>query len=177
MSRPILTTARFELHRPHPGDLESLYALTEHDETRRFLGGIEASRMDSFARLLRGAGSWALYGYGVFMARRPGLPEIVATCGVFRSFRGFGKGLDDVPEAGWIIHRNLWGQGAASELMTAAMAWFDTAHGHQRVACMIEDGHHASAAVAAKLGFSEYDRHAPEGGREMVLYERLPRSA
>jgi RimJ/RimL family protein N-acetyltransferase len=169
---PVLITARFELFRPQASDLESLYRLTEAEETRRFLGNIEPSRMDSFQRLLRNAGSWALYGYGVFMVRSPGRHEIVGSCGVFRSFRGFGKGLDDVPEAGWIVRRDLWSQGVASEVMTATLAWFDAEHGRQRVACMIEDGHCASAAIAAKLGFTEYERHAPEGGRELVLYER-----
>ena len=59
--------------------------------------------------------------------------------------------------------------------MRAALAWFDDSHGEQRVACMIEEGHAASQKVAARLGFVEYDRHAPEDGRPLVLYERLPR--
>jgi RimJ/RimL family protein N-acetyltransferase len=128
--------------------------------------------MDSFQRLLRNAGSWALYGYGTFMVRPRGQAAIVANCGVFRSFRGFGQGLDDVPEAGWIIHRDWWGRGVASEVMQAALAWFDARYGRQRVACMIEDGHAASAVVAAKLGFVQYGRHKPADGRELVLYER-----
>ena len=172
MTGPVLTTERFTLSPPVAGDLDDLYALTAAEETRRFLGGIEPSRMDSFQRLLRNAGSWALHGYGTFMVRPHGQDRIVANCGVFRSFRGFGKGLDDVPEAGWIIHRDWWGNGVAGEVMRAVLAWFDATQGEQRVACMIEDGHAASAAIAAKLGFVEYARHTPEGGHELVLYER-----
>ena len=175
MSQPVLVTERLELWRPAVGDHAGLYALTEPDAVRRFLGAKAPDPADSFARLLRNAGSWALYGYGVFQVREPGRCEIVGGCGVFRSWRGFGKGLDDVPEAGWIIAEPHWGKGFAMEAMRAALAWFDDSHGEQRVACMIEEGHAASQKVAARLGFVEYDRHAPEDGRPLVLYERLPR--
>ena len=174
-SGPVLTTERLELWRPLADDLADLYDLTRDEETRRFLGGMEPSEMDSFARLLRNAGSWALWGYGVFMVRRKGEARIVATCGVFRSHRGFGTelGLDNVAEAGWIVHPDAWGQGVAREAMEAALVWFDAAHGPQRVACMIEEGHAASEALAGKLGFMRYGRHEPDGGRALALYERL----
>ncbi|MGH6787240.1 MAG: GNAT family N-acetyltransferase, partial [Novosphingobium sp.] len=107
--------------------------------------------------------------------RRKGEPRIVATCGVFRSHRGFGwsQGLDNVPEAGWIVHRDAWGQGVAYEAMEAALAWFDAEHGKQRVACMIEEGHAASDKLAAQLGFVRYGQHQPEEGQALVLYERV----
>jgi RimJ/RimL family protein N-acetyltransferase len=173
VSGPVVVTERLELWRPAVGDHVDLLALLEPPAVRRFLGPAEASESDVFARLLRNAGSWALYGYGVFKIREPGHPTIVGTCGVFRSWRGFGRGLDDVPEAGWIVGEPHWGKGYAVEAMSAALAWFDRTHGRQRVACMIEEGHAASAAVAARLGFVEYDRHAPPDERALILYERL----
>jgi RimJ/RimL family protein N-acetyltransferase len=131
--------------------------------------------MDAFNRLHRNAGCWALHGYGTFMVRLKGDARIVGNCGVFPSHRGFGadKGLDNVPEAGWIVHQDHWGQGIAREAMEAALAWFDAAHGKQRIACMIEDGHSASDALADKLGFVRYGMHQPEGGGVLVLYERV----
>ena len=175
MSDPVLTTDRLELWRPAVGDHVDLLALISPPAVRRFLGPAEASESDVFARLLRNAGSWALYGYGVFQGReRGGDGTIVCTAGVFRSWRGFGHGMDDVPEAGWIVSETHWGKGYAHEAVAAALAWFDATHGPQRIACMIEDGHAASQKVAAKLGFVEYARHAPEDGRPLVLYERLP---
>lgn len=173
-SGPVLTTKRFELWRPQIDDLGDLFELTHADEARKFLGGFVPSEADSFARLLRNAGSWALWGYGTFMIRRTGEARIVANCGVFRSHRGFGaeQGLDNVPEAGWIVHHDLWGQGLAGEVMTAALAWFDATHGRQRVAAMIEEGHAASDAIARKLGFAPYGRHQAEDGAALVLYDR-----
>ncbi|WP_309753334.1 GNAT family protein [Novosphingobium sp.] len=171
---PLLTTARLELWQPQLGDLADLFDLTFAEETRAFLGSFVPSEMDSFNRLHRNAGSWALHGYGAFMVRRTGSAKIIGNCGVFRSHRGFGVefGLDDVPEAGWILHKDAQGAGIAREAMEAALAWFDGAHGPQRIACMIEDGHAASERLAAKLGFAEYARHQVEGDKPLVLYER-----
>jgi RimJ/RimL family protein N-acetyltransferase len=175
LSGPVLTTARFELWQPQADDLTGLFELTHDEETRRFLGGFVTSEVDSFARLLRNAGSWALWGYGTFMVRRRGEARILANCGIFRSHRGFGaeQGLDNVPEAGWIIHRDAWGQGVASEVMTAVLGWFDATHGHQRVACMIEEGHAASEAIAAKLGFVRYGVQRADTGTPLGLWERV----
>ena len=176
LSAPVITTGRLELWQPQPADLADLFDLTYAEETRRFLGSFVPSEADSFARLLRNAGSWSLYGYGTFIVRLKGEGWIVATCGVFRSHRGFGaeKGLDNVPEAGWIVHKDHWGKGLAREAMEVALAWFDASHGKQRIACMIEEGHAASDALAGKLGFVRYGLHQPDDGLALVLYERLP---
>ena len=173
-SSAVVTTERLELWRPQPGDLAGLHAMMDDAETARFAGNTLPSLADSFARQLRNAGSWALYGYGAFMVREPGHEKIIGNCGIFRSFRGFGveMGFDDAAEAGWIIHRDHWRRGYAREAMVAALAWFDQEHGPQRVVCMIEEGNTVSQALAAKLGFTERGRHQPEDGPALVLYER-----
>ena len=173
MSELVLTTERLELWRPQVGDLDGLNAINTDPRTLPFLGNWKASKADTFARLLRNAGGWSFYGYGVFMVRRRGQVQIIGTCGVFRSFRGFAHGLDDVPEAGWIIHPDHWQQGYAGEAMRAVLPWFDEVHGKQRVVCMIEAGHAVSQKLAAQLDFVEYARHVDDIGKELVLYERV----
>lgn len=126
------------------------------------------------------AGSWALRGYGTFIVRPRGEGEIVGTCGIFHSYRGFGAalGLDDVPEAGWIVRHDHHGQGVAREVMDAALAWFDAAHGPRRIACMIEEGNLPSRRLAERLGFTHYATHELEEGDEKVpllLLERVAR--
>jgi RimJ/RimL family protein N-acetyltransferase len=171
---PILTTDRLELWRPQASDLTGLMAMMQPPELRRHLGRMAPDAQNQFARLLRNAGSWSLYGYGTFVVRLRGLPEIIGGCGVFHSWRGFGNGMDDVAEAGWIIAIEQWGKGIAEEAMRATLDWFDRTHGPKRIACMIEDGNTASQRVAAKLGFIEYGRQIlPEDGAEVFLYERL----
>ncbi len=57
--------------------------------------------------------------------------------------------------------------------MSAALAWFDSTHGRQRVACMIEQGHAASEAIAMKLGFVRYGQQVPDEGAPLGLWERV----
>ena len=170
----LLVTERLDLRPPVRGDLPGLVELVAHEETRRFLGPLAPDTRNQADRMLRNAGCWSLYGYGSFVVRRKDEDRIIGTCGIFHSWRGFGQGMDDVPEAGWIIHREAWGQGLAGEAMRAIIGWFDKAHGPQRIACMIEDGNAASERVAARLGFLHYGRHEPEdGSAPLNLYERL----
>ncbi|MBW8783893.1 MAG: GNAT family N-acetyltransferase, partial [Novosphingobium sp.] len=119
-----MTTARLELWQPAVGDEQGLYALTADAAMRQHLAFAEPSLADSGARLLRSAGSWALYGYGPLLLRRPSDARIIGNCGVFHSWRGFGKGMDNVPEAGWIVARDCWGVGYAGEAMRAILAWW-----------------------------------------------------
>jgi RimJ/RimL family protein N-acetyltransferase len=169
---PVLVTERLELWRPQVTDRAGLRALIEPGEVRRFLGGMDPDDHDVFMRLLRNAGSWALYGYGTFIVRERGGEEIVGNCGVFHSWRGFGRGLDDVAEAGWIVANSAWSKGYAQEAMTAALAWFEREHATQPTMCMIEQGHHASHAVAAKLGYVACDRVAERDERPLIVYRR-----
>lgn len=143
-------------------------------EVQRFLGApADNPTADMFSRALRGAGSWALYGYGMFMVWEKGSGAFVGQVGAFHTMRGFGKGMDDVPEVGWILARPFWGLGYAHEAMRAALAWFDATAGRQRITCMIEEDNAASIALARRLGFRRYDEHVLEDGVSVDLFERL----
>lgn len=177
MGRILLTTDRFDLWTPDAGDLGGLVRLLEGEGMTRFLGPARADFPSQFERMSRNAGNWSLHGYGTFYVRRRGESEIIANCGVFHSWRGFGKGMDDVPEAGWIVRQDMWGQRVAGEVMHAALRWFDETHGPRRIACMIEEGNVASERVAARLSFVQYDRHmsATEPSTAVNLFQRLRR--
>ncbi|WP_313435985.1 GNAT family N-acetyltransferase [Novosphingobium sp.] len=172
---PAIVTERFELWKPQASDLDDMIRLIADEETRRYLGPAQPEAKGVFERLQRNGGSWALYGYGTFAVRQHGRGEIIANCGVFHTWRGFGKGMDDMPEAGWIVRKDHWGQGLAKEVMQAALAWFDAAHGPRRIACMIEEGNRASERVAAALGFTACGSHdIGEDGHAVIvnLFER-----
>jgi RimJ/RimL family protein N-acetyltransferase len=170
MADPVITTERLALYRPQAADLPAVAAIVASDEVRRFLGNREADMPDEFSRFLRNAGSWALYGYGNFMVRERGSSDLIGICGVFHTWRGF-DGFDDVPEAGWILARPVWGHGYATEAMAGALAWFDQVHGARRIACMIDTDNQASHTVAARLGFVAYGEH-DFAGHSVVLLQR-----
>ena len=166
-----LDTARLSLRQPRRGDLGDLVVMMAPDAVRRHLGNRPATHDDQFARLLRSAGSWALYGYGTFIVRRRDDPRIIGVAGVFHSWRGFGQGMDDVPEVGWILAQDAWGQGLAREAMHAVLDWFDATHGPTRIACMIDRENAPSLRLADRLGFVRYGEHLLDG-RTVVLLQR-----
>ena len=175
MKTPLLTTQRFGLWPPRSAsDVEVLVRLVADEETRRYLGPARADPQQQWERLMRNAGSWSLYGYGVFHVRPHGSDDIVGSMGVFHSWRGLDSRMDDQPEAGWIVRRDWWGKGMAGEVMPAVLSWFDAEHGMRRIVAMIERGNVASERVAAKLGFATYGEIIDTDRSIVNLYERLP---
>lgn len=170
----MLQTERLVLTVPGRDDYLVLRDLVADPEVHRFLGPRpDDPTTDMFSRALRAAGSWQLYGYGLFLAWERTSRDFVGQIGVFHSMRGFGKGMDDVPEAGWILARKHWRMGYAAEAMKAALAWFDVAISTPRIACMIERDNVASHALAGRLGFERYDEHALDDGVVVDLLERV----
>lgn len=172
-AEPVVTTGRFGLWRPRVGDLDAMCRLIADEETRRYLGPADPRPPAQWERLVRNAGSWSLYGYGVFYVRPHGSEEIVASCGVFHSWRGLDPRMDDQPEAGWVVRRDWCGQGVAGEAMTAALDWFAAAHGPARVVAMIERGNLGSERLAARLGFRAFGEVVEAEGTVLDLYERV----
>ena len=170
---PTLTSARLTLRPPQLGDEAHLLALVTPEETRRFLGAFKPTRSDSFARHVRNAGGWALFGYSNFMAFETATGDFVGTMGLFRFDRDLGAHFDGCPEGGWIVAQDKAGQGYASEGMAAIHDWFDSAHGRQRTVCVISPDNAASHRIAAKLGYAKFGESALEGDA-VDLLERLP---
>lgn len=171
----VLETARLLMRPPVVDDLEALFQLTQPAPMRRFLSMEEASREDAFARLLRNAGSWALYGYGTFIVREREGGAFVGSCGLFRTRRGLGPDFDESPEAGWIVAQQYWGRGYAVEAMRAAIDWFARSRGEQRTVCLIAPDHPASETVAARLGYVRFAERTLNG-EPVNLYERVATS-
>jgi RimJ/RimL family protein N-acetyltransferase len=168
---PALVTDRLELWIPRADDEAQMHAIVSDPQTGRHLGPV--SRADSATRFQRNAGSWFLHGYGVFMLRLAGRPEVIGNCGVFHSYRGLGPDFDDLPEAGWILAADQVSKGLASEAMHAALAWFDREHGPRRIVCMIDPANLRSAALATKLGFAPTRLATMPGtGEALQLYAR-----
>ena len=170
---PTLTTNRLMLRLPQAGDEHHLLAMIESEETRRFLGpNAVATLSDCFARNVRNAGSWALYGHGNFMVESRADGGFIGGCGLFRTHRGLGEDFDSCAEAGWTIRADRVGHGYAKEAMAAAHDWFDRTFGRQRTTCIIDPRNLASQSVARALGYVPY-RPAQFEGDTVDLWERI----
>ncbi len=170
-----LKVDEFLLRPPVLADLDALHALTQPEPMHRFLGGKPPTMADSFARLQRTVGGWALHGYGAFMVIDTTTNTLIGNAAIFQSYRGLGEDFDNQPEAGWILAESHWGRGLAVRLMTAVIRWFEDTHGLQRIVAMIEQGHDASDRVADRLGFVRFRMGSIDEKGVMQLYQRLPK--
>jgi RimJ/RimL family protein N-acetyltransferase len=111
---------------------------------------------ESWARLLRHAGQWALRGCGIFAVEEKETGELVGEAGFADFRRGLGADFDPFPEASWTIRPDRQGRGYATEAAGAALAWLAGTRGEAHTVCLIHTDNIASHRVAAKLGYTPF---------------------
>ena len=168
----MISTDRLTL-RPHTlDDLPALTAMWSDAEVVRFLGGNPSTAEESWARLLRYAGHWAMNGFGWWAVIAHEEDTYLGEMGFMDFKRTMIPAFGEAPEMGWAFNRAAQGQGYALEAGQAALAWAKTRFGGARAVCMIAPDNAPSLKLAGKLGFSEFARTAYKN-EPMLLLERL----
>ena len=143
-SVPRVRTARLLLREPRLADFEAFAANAADPLACAHLGG-RIDRRDAWRRFHSAAGGWVVQGMGWWTVEAPNLGS-VGTVGVFRR-----ENSDDA-EIGWIIHREWWGLGYASEAAGAALNHATVVWQIDRVIAHIAEANTASIGVARKIG-------------------------
>lgn len=171
-ANPSLETERLRLRRHRLADYPDVVALWSDPEVVRHIGGRPFSEEESWHRLLRYAGHWALLGYGMWVAETRDEGRFVGEVGLFEGRREIDASFRDSPEAGWVLAPWAHGRGYATEALSAVLAADEAARGAgARTVCMIDPDNLASARVAAKVGYQPYLKTAYKGA-PVVLYAR-----
>ncbi|MEN8721516.1 MAG: GNAT family N-acetyltransferase [Alphaproteobacteria bacterium] len=144
---PTLTTNRLILRPFCANDLDQYMTMVGDRDVMRFIGaGVTMDRMSSFHSLASILGHWALRGYGLWAVEEKATGALVGRIGFFNP-EGW-PGL----EVGWMLGRDHWGKGYATEGAAACLEWgFDT-QGMTDVISCIQPRNVASIAVAERLG-------------------------
>lgn len=137
----------------------------------RHFGGQPVSVEDSWNRLVRYIGHWAVNGYGLWAVDELETGRFVGDVGLFEGRRGLGERFDSAPEAGWVLMPLGHGKGYAREAMNAALRWGEAEHKWQRTVCMIDPENVPSLKTAEALGYAAFDRQ-PYKGKDILLLER-----
>ncbi len=169
---PVLTTERLLLRGHTAGDFQNCAALWGDPQVVRFISAKPSTPSESWARLLRYAGHWALLGYGFWAVEERGSGRYVGEVGLADFKRGLGPGFDDAPEAGWVLAPWAHGKGYATEAAEAVLAWGDKNLGMTRCVCMIDRAHAGSLRVAEKCGFRKF-AETEFMGSSVVLHARV----
>jgi RimJ/RimL family protein N-acetyltransferase len=134
----------------------------------RFISGKPSTREESWVRLLRYPGHWALLGYGFWAIEEK-------ASGAFVGEGGFGNFMRDVepaidaPEQGWALTPAMHGRGYAYEAVSAMLRWGETHFARRDFICMIAPDNAPSLKLAQKLGYREYARTTYKGDASVLL--------
>lgn len=171
MNEMVIETERLRLAPHGLGHYEARAAMGANPHVMRFFGGALHSAEESWARVLRYAGHWALLGYGLFAVEERASGRFVGEVGLMDFRRGLGGDFDPFPEAAWVLDEWAEGRGYATEAITAAIGWYEQAFGHRRMVCIIAPDNAPSLRLAGKLGFEAY-RDAVYHDRPVQVLER-----
>jgi RimJ/RimL family protein N-acetyltransferase len=166
-----ITTERLILRPPTRNDFEDCAMLWADPDVVRYIGGKPFTREETWSRLTRYVGHWALQGYGFWTLRERDTGRYVGEVGLADFKRKLNPSFDGAQEMGWVVSTWAQGKGYSTEAVRAALAWNEARFAKARIVCMIDPANAPSLRVAEKCGFREYAR-APYRDSEVVLLER-----
>ena len=172
MLGPTLETPRLIL-RPHRvDDYEDCCFLTSDPEAVRMIFQKPMTREETWHRMLRFVGHWALLGYGLLLDEEKASGRVVGEVGLADFHRGLGEDFDPFPEMAWMLSHDVHGRGYATEAAGAALRWMETAFAPERTVCIIDPDNAPSLRVAEKLGFHAFGK-AEYKGKTVIKLRRF----
>jgi RimJ/RimL family protein N-acetyltransferase len=166
---PTIESERLVLRGHRPDDLDACAAMWGDPAITRHIGGRPFSREETWFKILRYAGHWALCGFGYWVVIERDSGRLVGEVGIADFKRDLAPPLEGAPEVGGALARWAHGQGFATEAVGAALAWGERHLGRRRLVCLIEPANHASIRVADKCGFRPVHRTLYKGEPTIVF--------
>jgi RimJ/RimL family protein N-acetyltransferase len=151
---PTLTTDRLTLRGWREDDLAPYAEMTSDPEVMRFMGGT-LDRADTWRQMAVFAGHWELRGYGLWVVERDGV--MLGRVGLLRP-EGW-PGL----EVGWLLARDAWGHGYATEAARASVRYARQELGAGELISLIAPDNVPSQRVAERLGMRPTDDYDLRG--------------
>jgi [ribosomal protein S5]-alanine N-acetyltransferase len=161
---PTRLTARLRLEPIRPEHAEDLYLLHQDPAVAEWWDGVgtEASARADANRFATG---WVDDGVSKWMAYDRVTGELVGRGGLSRMELDGASRL----EVGWVLHARFWGNGYASEIGAAGLAFAFDELGAEEVVAYTEPHNVRSRAVMERLGMT-YQRDIVHDDIHFVLY-------
>jgi RimJ/RimL family protein N-acetyltransferase len=171
---PMLVTDRLRLRAHTAADFEASAAMWGNPEVTRFIGGRPFTPEESWTRVLRCPGHWALMGFGFWVVEDRASGKFIGEAGFMDFKRDIEPPVVDMPEVGWAFVPEAHGRGIATETARALVAWGDVHFGTRSTTCLIDKAHTTSIRVAEKCGYRPW-RSVKYHGHAEVLFLREAR--
>jgi RimJ/RimL family protein N-acetyltransferase len=167
---PELDTERLRLRSLRLDDLDAYARMYADPEVMRFLEqGAPLDRGAAFRAMALHLGHWQLRGYGQWALEDRATGRFIGRAGLWQP--------DGWPglEVGWVLDRDAWGNGYATEAGNAAISYaFEVLHAEE-VISLIRPENTGSIRVAERLG-ETYQRDVELLGEVARVYSK-PRPA
>jgi RimJ/RimL family protein N-acetyltransferase len=164
ISIPTLSTPRLTLRCFTAADLDALAAIHADPEVNRYIGdGSPADRVTTWRALAGMLGHWQLRGYGRWALIEQATGRLIGQVGLHNP-EGW-PGL----EAGWLLARDRWGHGFATEAGHAVLAYAFGQLGADHLISLIRPANTASIRVAQRLG-ERLEREMDFRGQQALVY-------
>ncbi len=167
---PLLETERLRLRGHAAADFDAVAAMWADPDVVRHIGGRPSTREESWARLLRYPGMWALLGYGFWAIEEKASGRLLGEGG-FADFKRDIAPVIVAPEQGWALASWAHGRGYGAEAVAAMVAWGETHFARRDFVCIISPENAASIRVAEKVGYREIARTTYKDA-PTVIYRR-----
>ena len=142
-----LETDRLVLRMFGNDDLDAYYAICSDAEVMEFIGlGKTMNRIETWRHIATMLGHWQLRGYGSWALEEKATGRLVGRVGFL-----YPEGWPGL-ELGWLLGRDSWGRGYATEAARAALEHGFRAFRFPRVISLIYPENARSIRVAERLG-------------------------
>lgn len=170
----MIETERLVLRRPRAEDAADLAVAYADPEVVRFIGDGGTA---SLAEVQEGIGAWLerweSWGVSLFSLERRDDGRVVGRAGFLRWDPETWEVGGDETELGWLLGRQHWGHGYATEAALALRDWAFAERGLTRLISLIAPANLRSIRVAERLG-ERYERDVEVRGRITRLYSVEP---
>jgi RimJ/RimL family protein N-acetyltransferase len=160
-----IETLRLTLRLPQMHDAGPMLEIHQDPAVVQYvlLGNAQGGLTAAWRSVAMMVGHWHLRGYGQWTVVERATGVVVGRVGLW-----YPEGWPGV-ELGWIIRRERWGQGLATEAAEAALAWAWTHVDTDHIISIIAPDNHRSIRVAEKIGES-FERSELVSGVRSSIY-------
>jgi RimJ/RimL family protein N-acetyltransferase len=173
MQIPVLETERLKLRGHGLDDFGPCAAMWADPEVSRQLGRKPFSEEESWTRLLRYVGHWALLGFGYWVVEDRASGKFAGEVGFANFKRDMESPVKALPEIGWVLAPWAHGKGYATEAARAAVGWGDQNFSPRKTTCIISPDNPRSIRVAEKCGYRELQLTMYKGKPAVVFLREV----
>lgn len=174
---PVIETERLKLRGHRLDDFTHCAAMWADPNVTKHIGGKPFTEEESWTRLLRYVGHWALLGFGYWVVEEKMTDNFIGEVGFADYKRDIEPSLRGMPEIGWVFASQAHGKGYATEAIHAVATWGDEHFLSARTACIIDPENLKSVRVALKCGYRELQATTYKGHPTVIFVRDRSASA